>query len=744
MSSGYVRRFLSDPSLAELLAIEGVVIIDRDPPASINGAGSGVALCVGEFEDGPFGTPTQVASGADLLATFGGFGFTYAGVIANNPCARKRLADGATVPEYWNGSGFIALINKAFGGLVVQRVDTSVGSVEFTREAYLLGTSDTSYALVTGQTLKVDIGAGNVTATFTGTKAAKQGADGTYPSTFSGGEYIDFLIEGTTYRATFLSGDQTHVEVLARLNAAAGYTAFTAQTLKTTLTGTVGGTDGTVQIVAVSAGLVTTATGFSAGAAVFGAGNVGNIAAVTDAEADTVIGGAVTGTAVDRDVDGFLRLVNTGEPGTGTIEVDSTSTATAFGFPTETLNDAAVGVDGVIPAGTRIRNVGGDEWVTMQTLAISATAVDGTTASGAGPYTVKVRPGLDDGTLGGANADTVTTLPFALAAGPFAVNNPLPLVAALSESAIDALYVAAIDKTKSTNNVSKIVNLSFSARQSNIIRRQMRQNVIDASGGGCQGRVACIRPPLKTTRAVARGDAQPGVGAYRDQRVIYSFPGAQTYVPSIATRGTAGGAGFTASGLVDVGADSWAASVCSQLPPEENPGQATTFLLGVTAIEAGNSDVQDLTLGDYELFKSSGIMALRIDGGETFFQSGITSVDPVLYPQRVTVARRRMADYIEDSLAGGVAQYVKQLATLARRALILGEIDGFLAGLKSEGNPTLQRIDSYRIDGKTGNTPDSLAKGIFRVIVKVRTLSSLDVIVLDCEIGTTVNITQTA
>ena len=103
-----------------------------------------------------------------------------------------------------------------------------------------------------------------------------------------------------------------------------------------------------------------------------------------------------------------------------------------------------------------------------------------------------------------------------------------------------------------------------------------------------------------------------------------------------------------------------------------------------------------------------------------------------------------MADYIEDSLAPAVMQYVKKFASDTRRALILGEIDGFLAGLKSDSNPTLQRIADYLIDGKTGNTADSLAKGIFRVIVKVRTLASLDVIVLDCEIGTTVVITQAA
>ena len=74
---GFVRRYLSDPGLEELTAIEGVVIIDRDPPASITGVGTGTVTVVGEFENGPFNDPIEVASGADMLNTFGGFGFVY-------------------------------------------------------------------------------------------------------------------------------------------------------------------------------------------------------------------------------------------------------------------------------------------------------------------------------------------------------------------------------------------------------------------------------------------------------------------------------------------------------------------------------------------------------------------------------------------------------------------------------------------------------------------------------------------
>jgi hypothetical protein len=77
----------------------------------------------------------------------------------------------------------------------------------------------------------------------------------------------------------------------------------------------------------------------------------------------------------------------------------------------------------------------------------------------------------------------------------------------------------------------------------------------------------------------------------------------------------------------------------------------------------------------------------------------------------------------------------KKTNTRERRALIIGEIDAFMSGLVSKKNPSSQRIDSYRLDAISGNTPESLAAGLFRIILKCRTLSSLDYIVFDTEIG---------
>lgn len=736
MGAGFIRRYTDDPGNAELLAIEGVVILDRDPPATIQGIGTGYVTLIGEWENGPFNVPTQLTSGDDLKRTFGGFGYAYDGQVGGNPCARSRKADSAASPEYWNGNGFIATWGKTFARLIVVRVDTSVGEVQFTREASLSGNPDFTFALTSGQTLDIDTGGGSTTATFTGTPATKTSADGTYPSTFTGGEKMTVALDGAKYTIVFLAADQSHTQVVARMNLAVGYTAFTESTLKTVLTGRQGGTGGSVQIVSIDAA-VATATGFSAGAATAGTGNVANIAAVTVTEVNTIVHAAESDVNVDRDAAGNIRMINTAAPGTGTLKIASTSTALAFGFPLDTTADATKGVAGTIPAGTRVRTAGGTEFVTMQDVAV--------TSSSAGPYSVKVRHALDDGTGTGQNVSTLTVVPYPIALGAFAASNNLAIGAALTESQIDAKYSEAIDTTISLRSIAKSTNIIVSARQSNLIRTRLRSNAPNASSSGCNGRITVVRPPLGTTRAKALStSAQPGVGAYRHERLDYAYPGVNVQIPEIAVRGTSGGAGFSADGRVDVGFDTWVAALMSNLRPEENPGQLTAFLLNILDVEQGNADVQSLTIGDYEAFKAAGIMAPRIDNGDVVIQSGVTSVDPASYPNLANVARRRFADFLQDSVAPRLNVYAKKMSTAANRGAVVGELDAFLRGLQSPQNPSASRLQAYSLDAKSLNTPDDLAAGLFRVRMKVRMWPSMDVIVLDSQVGENVQITEPA
>jgi hypothetical protein len=421
---------------------------------------------------------------------------------------------------------------------------------------------------------------------------------------------------------------------------------------------------------------------------------------------------------------------------------------TELGLVVQT-NVAPAIVTGTMPAGTEITNAAGTaRFVTMQDAVITGPTGGGPSGAAyfanVGPYSVKVRHALDDGSGASALAGTITSVVRAPDIGSFNAVNPLTLSAALSESAIDAQYVAALDATLDLNSVAREVNISYSARQSNTVRRKLRENAITASAIGMFGRMAIVRTPIGVTKQSALSRvAEPGVGAYRDQRVVYCWPQANSFVPIIGRRGLSGGAGFTVDGNVDIGADGFMASILSQLPPEENPGQLTGFTSGVNGLES-SPNAQGLTIADYTNFRSNGIAAMRIDDGNAIFQSGVTSVDPAVYPSLRNIARRRMADFIQDTLAIRLKGFGKKLSTGARRKAITGEIRQFMSDLLSSANPAFQRIDGFSIDDVTGNTPTTIAQGLYRVILKVRTLASLDSIVLETTVGEAVQIDEPA
>ncbi len=856
--SVFIRRFTFDPGNEVLLEIESVNILDLEPPASISGIGTGTVLCVGEFENGPFASGAnasnypqsstssvmEVAGATDFVNTFGQLGYQYAGVNSNNPCARQRNADSAVTAEYWNGNGFVQLSGKRFRRLVIARVDTSTGSVQFTRQAYLTGAASFSYNLEPAQTFVLNVAGTSTTATFNATAATVTAGAGTYPTLFAGGETLTLgYDDATNFTVTFLAGDQTITQVVARINAYAGFTmAAEVDPDQFSLTGIKRGTAGQVRVVSGSPGVLTT-LGLTA-ATTFGTGNVQNIDAVVFNEVKAVIEAAISTVKVVQDGEGRLRVQMTHVGSNDWMTYSSTSTATTLGFTSgehasnsgyaylrsgtaagygsilagDTLtlgNDesanfvvafeagdttqAAIiarinqyagyqmarsisgtvmelrsnenggqvrvisGSSGVlsnlaftastvtatalssgkIPAGTVVQSTDATKkFVTMQDVSVTVAAIATVAASGVGPYPVKVRPATDDGTASSATAGTLVALERAIELASFKVENAATVAGALTESAIDAAYATAISATVDTNGVSKEVNMIFSARQSNAIRKALRTNAIQASGAGCFGRMACVRPPLGTDRTTAKsGAAEPGVGAYRDQRVIYCYPGANTFVPLVAQRGLNGGAGFTADGNVDVGADGFMACVLSQLPPEENPGQETDFMSAVNGLES-SPNAQGFEEADYVAFKSKGIAALRMDEGKAIFQSGVTSVNPGTHPSLANIARRRMADFIQDTLARRAKAFGKKLSTFVRRQALKNEIRSFLETLLSRANPAFQRIAGYTVDDKSGNTATTLAQGLYRIIIKVRTLASMDSIVLQTTIGESVEVEE--
>lgn len=857
--SVFLRRFSFDPGNVVLLNIESVNVLDLAPPSQIIGVGSGTCLLVGEFENGPFNSPTQIFSPQDVVSTFGSLGYTYQGIVGQNPCARQRKADGALVPEYWNGNGFVQLNAKTFSALILCRANTSVGNVTFTRQAFLTGLAGFSYALQTGQVLQLDVGSGPTSATFTGLAATVTGSGATFGSITAGMTAVFAYDSAAQFTVTFQAGDTTVGAAVARINQYAGFSFASNAGGQIALTGIQGGLGGLVNVVSGSAGTLTD-LGLTTGVTL-GTGNVVNIAAVKPTEVATIVQAAISGTTVVQDQNSAIRIAantnpyivvgagttatglgfvpgteattngqpilvsgagtyNLGTTGTITIQLDNTlapvtttvssgatlaatvsalnAAFTAAGQGTPVTSDGAtrfyvvgpnpggtitvVGASaggvltelglavgstagllppfGLLPAGTVVQVPGSTAFVTMQDLdwELAGVSLAGVLLPKASSYSVPIRFALDDGSGVGVSTGTITQVTLPPAIGAFSVINQQAVSNALTEAQIDAQYSTAIACTVSTQSVASQTNIMWSARQSNAVRSALANNAQTASQGGCLGRTVVVRTPMNLPEATALSQtAAPGVGAYysSNPRTVYCYPQVSTNVPLIAFVGTAGGTGFNATGNVDVGADGFLASILSQLPPEEDPGQATTFTGGVIGLESGANiqsanGGQGFLINDYIAFKAAGICAARMDSGNLIFQSGVLACNPLLYPNLVSIARRRMADFIEDSISIAMKSFGKQLQKNKRRKAMKGEIATFLNGLAgggpgaATGNPNdedSQRIAGYNVDDSR-NTPQTIAANLWRIIIAVQTLSEFGSIVLQTTVGTTVNVTD--
>lgn len=313
-----------------------------------------------------------------------------------------------------------------------------------------------------------------------------------------------------------------------------------------------------------------------------------------------------------------------------------------------------------------------------------------------------------------------------------------------NHASIDALYVTAFDGLAQDTSPARDVNIVFSSRSSQTIRSKLKSHALNVSTNGL-GRVACVSPTLATVAlATAIGDADPGVGATRDERVIYCWPGSMTFVPEAANVSiVTADAAATLDGILDVPADGWMAAVLSNLPPERNPGQAgppvNEVLAPVLELQRGLSSMD---LGAYISLRAAGIAGLRNDRTVgMIFQSGVTSS---LVSGQKNINRRRMADFIQDSVAQALVPFSKQPLTVSNQDAMTGEVDAFLNQLLSPNNPAAQRINAYSVDDVSGNTPALSAKGIFVIIGRVRTTPTADFIVFQTEVGEGVVITTTS
>lgn len=219
------------------------------------------------------------------------------------------------------------------------------------------------------------------------------------------------------------------------------------------------------------------------------------------------------------------------------------------------------------------------------------------------------------------------------------------------------------------------------------------------------------------------------VADYRDDRIVYAWP--RVLVTD-----------FYASDLAETEVDgnSFVAAAILNLDPEISPGGASgaPFLKGITGLEVETTsrttydDLRDA--GVASLFLSKTLGPCLYGGITTSITSGLTQI-----------FRRRMTDYLTESIAAYAENYVSKPLDLTLASQTLGDntgglynaIVGFLAGLKTKG-----RIHSYSVDAFGGNTQDDLDNGRWTILMSVKLFAAMDEIVLKANVGETVQIEE--
>lgn len=211
-----------------------------------------------------------------------------------------------------------------------------------------------------------------------------------------------------------------------------------------------------------------------------------------------------------------------------------------------------------------------------------------------------------------------------------------------------------------------------------------------------------------------------------DGRVIYAYPYVQTSINGV---------------LVYQPPASWLASILTQTAPQVDPAftKNAQFLVGITALKVS------LTRANYINLKDAGICSFEFDSEIGFkVKSGI--VTQIADSSKVTILRRRMADYLTNSVGKFLKNYQNAVNSKENRSLVKGAILGFVQSLQNDGilpkDSEVKTGKATLVDTESANTDLSIAAGFFKIIWKQRIYSAMRYIVLSAEIGESVVVTE--
>jgi len=238
-----------------------------------------------------------------------------------------------------------------------------------------------------------------------------------------------------------------------------------------------------------------------------------------------------------------------------------------------------------------------------------------------------------------------------------------------------------------------------------------------------KNKTAIISGVLGQTVAAAITD----VSSYRSDRIIYA-PYGKTYVAE-------------AGGVVTLAGDSFIASSAQRLDViEDIAGESKAgHYAGLVGLEWEN-----LTRDEYIRLEHAGIASFIRDADVGYFvRSGVnTSLDSALN----MVFRRRATDYIQESIAQRLKFFGNKVNKRLHHLAMKAEVENFLTRMQIDGRlPTAEDLKGRNFQGQplmpflvdidSGNTQDSLAGGLFKMILKVTLYSSMRYIVLETIIG---------
>lgn len=178
----------------------------------------------------------------------------------------------------------------------------------------------------------------------------------------------------------------------------------------------------------------------------------------------------------------------------------------------------------------------------------------------------------------------------------------------------------------------------------------------------------------------------------------------------------------------------WMASILSQIDVDINPGAAECIplLSGISRVTQNG-----LTRGDLINLKNAGVATIERTEDGFQFKSAVTTS---LTSGKTQITRRRSTDFLQLSAARRLRAYVKAKNTPLVRAQMLGELLALSKSLKNAG----RIIESFEIIGEAVNSNTDRSQGLERILWRVKLIGHILYLVLETEIGETVEITEQA